>query len=386
MRCELLMLSLMVCLGCEQTIVRNGGPSGRGGGTDLPWDSGAHSADAGVLPTSGGHSDRHSSFDAEAHAPPGAEQCNGVDDDDDGLVDEEDAYGCTDYYLDSDGDGYGIGAPLCLCQPGAFHTATQGGDCLDDSPYIHPGAEENCYNLVDDDCDGEAQIPECEGKECGPDGCGGECGVCPDNHFCNQDLKCESSCDPQCAGKECGPDGCGSACGVCDGPQEECSNGLCICLPHCVGKDCGPDGCAGTCGQCAPAQYECVNGLCTCTPACGGKECGSDGCGGSCGSCPSPYQCQAGSCACVPGSGCNPVNDGDTISIRSSKWNLYCAAESSGQHVVHCDKASPAPWGLYTVHKTGGSGVVNSGDTVSFRSTAWNKYCAAEEYEHHEMH
>ena len=32
----------------------------------------------------------------DIYVPPGAEQCNGLDDDDDGEVDEEGAYGCTD--------------------------------------------------------------------------------------------------------------------------------------------------------------------------------------------------------------------------------------------------------------------------------------------------
>ena len=39
-------------------------------------------------------------------------------------------------------------------------------------------------------------------------------------------------CLPDCAGKQCGPDGCGADCGTCQ-PQETCSAGSCLCLPPC---------------------------------------------------------------------------------------------------------------------------------------------------------
>ena len=51
--------------------------------------------------------------------------------------------------------------------------------------------------------------PACSGKECGDDGCGGNCGKCPQAApFCVSST-CEVECDPDCADKECGPDGCG---------------------------------------------------------------------------------------------------------------------------------------------------------------------------------
>jgi hypothetical protein len=54
----------------------------------------------------------------------------------------------------------------------------------------------------------------CEDKECGPDGCGGECGVCAANAVCTIEAKCQ--CIPDCKEKECGDDGCGGSCGDCD--------------------------------------------------------------------------------------------------------------------------------------------------------------------------
>ena len=93
--------------------------------------------------------------DSNAGANPSAtEQCNGADDDCDGVVDEELAVGCVDYIRDFDKDGYGKdGDTLCLCGPGGVYTATWGGDCKDDEPDIHPDADELC-NSIDDDCDG----------------------------------------------------------------------------------------------------------------------------------------------------------------------------------------------------------------------------------------
>jgi hypothetical protein len=93
--------------------------------------------------------------DSRATVFPGAaETCNGIDDDCDGLTDEEGAIGCSPYYLDADGDGYGSVVPgKCMCGPAAPYTAPALGDCDDEDPLRHPGAVETC-NGIDDDCDG----------------------------------------------------------------------------------------------------------------------------------------------------------------------------------------------------------------------------------------
>ena len=146
--------------------------------------------------------------------------------------------------------------------------------------------------------------PNCTGKQCGPDECGGSCGTCPPGFTCDGFGFCD--CLPQCIGKECGSDSCGGICGVCPDGFSCNPAGKCSCMPQCLNKECGSDGCGGTCGQC-PADHKCDDGLCIpdCIPDCGGKECGADGCGGVCGSCAFFQECFQGLCWDGPEWGCN---------------------------------------------------------------------------------
>ncbi len=82
--------------------------------------------------------------DGDGAVEPGApERCNAVDDDCDGLVDEDD-----------DGDGY----------------AACAGDCNNADPRVFPGAPERC-NAADDDCDGSTD----EGPDADGDGVTAPC-------------------------------------------------------------------------------------------------------------------------------------------------------------------------------------------------------------------
>ena len=94
-------------------------------------------------------------------------------------------------------------------------------------------------------------------------------------------------CQPDCSGKECGEDGCGGTCGSCNG-SEVCDGGKCKDVQSCTAT-CGSKGCecgfvcGQACGSCSGA-YSCNDGChCECLSQCAGKECGDDGCGGSCG-------------------------------------------------------------------------------------------------------
>ena len=93
---------------------------------------------------------------APAVSPQAGEKCNGIDDDCDGIADEEGAVGCNTYFRDGDQDGYGEKSlQKCLCAPDGLYTSNNIGDCNDDNELVNPGAAEVC-NEVDDNCDGNA--------------------------------------------------------------------------------------------------------------------------------------------------------------------------------------------------------------------------------------
>lgn len=58
----------------------------------------------------------------------------------------------TNWYADNDGDGFGNGSvdSLYCFQPVGF--VTNNKDCNDALNYIHPNANENCFNAIDDNC------------------------------------------------------------------------------------------------------------------------------------------------------------------------------------------------------------------------------------------
>jgi len=94
--------------------------------------------------------------DDDQLSKPGAlEQCDGKDNDCDEIVDEEGALGCSQLYLDKDGDGYGVlGSAKCLCAPEGDYKAEVTGDCNDADASVHPSAFEIC-NGADDNCNGQ---------------------------------------------------------------------------------------------------------------------------------------------------------------------------------------------------------------------------------------
>ena len=107
--------------------------------------------------------------------PAATETCSGEDDDCDGEVDEQGADGCTTYYADEDGDGYGVtGDEACLCAPTGPYTATVDSDCEDADAAVFPGATETC-NGLDDDCDGSPNPDETDADGDGLMACAGDC-------------------------------------------------------------------------------------------------------------------------------------------------------------------------------------------------------------------
>ena len=167
---------------------------------------------------------------------------------------------------------------------------------------------------------GDTCIPDCKGRDCGSDGCGGYCGTC------GEGLLCESGRCVQ-PGAEY-PDVCrgfqepsGGTCpgyistyGCCDaqGRVVWCDRGRIYC------NDCSrnpaPQNSCGWFEMEAFRGYDCggsgedPEGLAirecgaTCQPECDGAQCGPDGCGGLCGTCVQDRICSAGQCV-VPAGG-----------------------------------------------------------------------------------
>jgi len=210
--------------------------------------------------------------------------------------------GCAHCVCNPDCDGRVCGSDGCggQCPPGctAYETCTADGACV-------------------------ACAPDCAGRVCGSDGCGGQCPPgCGQGEACSPGGECVA-CTPACTDKTCGSDGCGGTCPPGCSQGEVCNGaGTCeACRPDCAGKQCGPDGCDGTCPPgCAQDQVCTPAGSCfTCSPACEGRACGADGCGGGCGSCDDGLACDPqGICEDVACTGQAPSLQGSLVTAAFS--------------------------------------------------------------------
>jgi hypothetical protein len=245
----------------------------------------------------------------------------------------DDHDGCTKSTICSNGECVG-GQPI---------------DCADEEPCTVDSCtgDGNCQHVLDPFC----CTPECEGTVCGPNGCGGTCGDCPQGTACGLDGLCEVSCTAACDGKVCGDDGCGDTCGACPGGLSCNAAGLCVddgCTANCQGKVCGDDGCGGSCGPaCGPGQ-SCQGGQCVqggCDPVCDWVECGDDGCGGSCGTCGFGQECQAGVCVADGGGGTGTCAGqcGDSAQDGSCYCDSGCMSfgDCCSDYCDHCSALNP---------------------------------------------
>ncbi len=146
-----------------------------------------------------------------------------------------------------------VGNPCDL--PGAPHCGAN-GSCVNDGG----AAKCSCFGgYTGYTCDTPPCVPDCNGKDCGYDGCVDFCGFCDTGEICIAGL-CEI-CLPDCTGRECGDDGCGDICGICPGVNVCNEEGLCEAPPDpCDGISCGDEGI-------------CIEGFCSCPPGYNGPEC-----------------------------------------------------------------------------------------------------------------
>jgi len=203
----------------------------------------------------------------------GFEQC-----DDGNLVDDD---GCSSNCLDESK----------LCGNGVVDTAKEECDgvngCTDECKWerpfcgnhiAEPQAGEDCFTCPED-------MGECE---CGDGLCvaGAEgCLSCPEDCECPAGIECveDECCYPDCIGKNCGDDGCGGDCGEC-GESSACHSNWCFtvsedcpgmleCMDYCCNEKGCDDGIAVCLAGClstatAPAKetfmplFECIKEEC----------------------------------------------------------------------------------------------------------------------------
>jgi len=136
----------------------------KGGAGDDTGGSGAHATD---LDRDGSPAGEDCD-DQDAAVYPGAQEvCDGEDDDCDGFTDGDDPdLDLGSWYWDDDADGYGDDAreEEALACEAPEGMSSVGGDCDDDDPAYHPGADEaDCADPNDYDCDGVVSYADEDG-------------------------------------------------------------------------------------------------------------------------------------------------------------------------------------------------------------------------------
>jgi hypothetical protein len=304
---------------------------------------------------------------------PVAEQCNGLDDDCDGIVgnlivNERDVDG--DHYLACGGCGATLGAGILGCN-----------DCNDLVSTIHPGATETC-NGIDDACVGAAFM---DGKDdCGKGGNAGKPTCCggsgcrdttSDYQFCGS---CGNNCTiaAPTTSNECYQSNCSCATGglctgglTCQGVApagmcvagngsgctmaNQCSSGNCVDLHCCVSAACGD----GVCKACTGAGGTCVNqpanmpgnGCSGAGQVCDGggacKKATGQACGGASecwnGLCVDGYCCNS-SCNTSQCQACNVAGSLGTCAVTTgAPINGRMACNGSGTCGGSCDGTHP---------------------------------------------
>ncbi|MGB0588460.1 MAG: MopE-related protein [Myxococcota bacterium] len=253
--------------------------------------------------------------------------CNGLDDDCDGETDE-------DYVSVQTECGKGVCATtsMSVCEPSATGGPAAGpsDNCVPPEPSTTE--QDASCNAADDDCDGETD----EGFVASNTTCG--LGICNSQGVtsCGSGGVQQDSCQPGsptlAVDGTIALDECGGGDSDCDGETDEDF------FP--TQLTCGTGTCAMTVTTSCSSTGQ-VNDSCTPSgePSCENKACGDDGCGGSCGDCAANELCTANfTCQCVP-----------------SCLNKGCGSDGCGGTCGDCPNPDPCQ-----------VGVCNSSGTCSF--------------------
>ena len=179
-----------------------------------------------------------------------------------------------------------------------------------------PSNPESCSCATTQNCQ-LACNPRAPCTVCGaPTGCGQEVcttGSCPNSGESCQNGRCV--CIPNCTGRTCGYNGCGGQCGQC--PQGQTCNIAGSCLPRCQpqcgstgSRICGADGCGGTCPYRCPGNASCIRGTCVARPAQPAQPAqpanpAAGSCTQTCQACSPPWAYPNG-CWVITSGGCGP--------------------------------------------------------------------------------
>ncbi len=323
------------------------------------------------------------------------EQCNGIDDDCDGRVDEGNDWNADgeiqpEESFDQDGDGF----TTCGTRLGEGGTPGRPGldpalvDCNDMDPNIHPAgpdtpAPEEVCDGRDNDCDGLADlVPAHDGDPRPPCPTGYICdasrGACVfDCESCPSGQRCEVNAEPaRCEPGRCDTGDltcpprtfCSSKYGTCLSRKplgerctvdEECDSGVCYLPSLLEGHGLPLEGAAGICSRACCSDADCPNGTVCWAPGNGVRGCIPrtmlQGLGASGASCDGHDACISLACLpdtneclapcvhpegdCPPGTSCSVVRVQRPDTLRTT---CYPGARSSDE-AIPCGMAEDCP-------------------------------------------
>ena len=220
-------------------------------------------------------------------------------------------------------------------------STTDGSDAVIKEGEIvgNDGWMEDLKDVVEDfgaelDIPKDSCTPNCEGKVCGDNGCGGNCGECDAGAKCTDSGQCQADCESLCANRQCGPAGSNQECdcGECDAGLS-CINGQCLvnCDDVCALGECTPQWAEGTCncGSCND-NNACTDDTCTDEAKCvftatNGAQCNDQD------PCTTDDTCvedqcvgMEADCECLVDDDCTPLEDDDLCN-----GTLYCDTTAS---------------------------------------------------------